>query len=160
MADYDKVELRSEKVQNLLGKVPPGLVREGIGVIVVILLLMGLAVFYIPYPENIKVNIKVTSMDEWNTYVEAFIPYRFIEKVKKEMPVEIEFEGYEANKYGFVKATIQVLNDTIVSIDGQNYFCAGLSVKSGRTYRIQEKMNGVAFILISDKSIIEHILNK
>lgn len=33
MAEYDNIELRSEKVQEIIGKAPGGIVRDGIGML-------------------------------------------------------------------------------------------------------------------------------
>ena len=51
MADFNNIELRSEKVRNIIGKVPPEIIRTGIGDITVILLILifgGILLF--PYP--------------------------------------------------------------------------------------------------------------
>ena len=63
MADFNNIELRSEKVRNIIGKVPPEIIRTGIGDITVILLILILAAFFIPYPENIKATATVTGTD-------------------------------------------------------------------------------------------------
>ena len=44
------IELRSEKVQKLLGEVPPSLVRWGTVVIVAIFLILLLVLCFMPYP--------------------------------------------------------------------------------------------------------------
>lgn len=44
------IELRSEKVRNLLGEIPPALVRWGTVIIVAIFLILLLAVCFVPYP--------------------------------------------------------------------------------------------------------------
>ena len=46
----DNIELRSEKVRNLLGDIPPALVRWGIAVIVVIFISLIAAICLLPYP--------------------------------------------------------------------------------------------------------------
>lgn len=46
------VELRSEKVRNLLGEIPPLLVRWGIVIIVAIFLILLLVVCFVPYPHS------------------------------------------------------------------------------------------------------------
>ena len=46
----DNVELRSEKVRNLLGEIPPTLVRWGTVVIVAIFLVLLLVLCFMPYP--------------------------------------------------------------------------------------------------------------
>ena len=44
------IELRSEKVRNLLGEIPPALVRWGSVIIVAIFLVLLLVVCFVPYP--------------------------------------------------------------------------------------------------------------
>lgn len=47
---YNKIELRSEKVRNIIGKVPSILVYWGIAVTTIILLVLISIVLFIPYP--------------------------------------------------------------------------------------------------------------
>lgn len=44
------IELRSEKVRNLLGEIPPALVGWGITIIIAIFLALLLVVCFVPYP--------------------------------------------------------------------------------------------------------------
>lgn len=44
------IELRSEKVRNLLGEIPPALVRWGTVIIVAIFLILLLVVCFVPFP--------------------------------------------------------------------------------------------------------------
>ena len=44
------IELRSEKVRNLLGEIPPSLVKWGTVIIVAIFLALLLVVCFVPYP--------------------------------------------------------------------------------------------------------------
>lgn len=46
----NKIELRSEKVRNLLGEIPPALVRWGTVIIMAIFLILLLVVCFMPYP--------------------------------------------------------------------------------------------------------------
>lgn len=50
MIDEPQIELRSEKVQKLLGEIPPTLVRWGTVIIVAIFLTLLLVVCFMPYP--------------------------------------------------------------------------------------------------------------
>lgn len=47
---YDRIELRSEKVRDIIGAIPSGLALWGIAVFVIILLALLLVLFCIPYP--------------------------------------------------------------------------------------------------------------
>ena len=46
----DDVDIRSEKVRQLLGEIPPSLVRWGIAVIAIIFAALVAAVCLLPYP--------------------------------------------------------------------------------------------------------------
>lgn len=46
----NEIELRSEKVRNLIGEIPPALVRWGTVIIVAIFLALLLVVCFMPYP--------------------------------------------------------------------------------------------------------------
>lgn len=50
MDTHDRIELRSEKVRNLIGDIPPVLVRWGIIIIMLIFIALILAIIFIPYP--------------------------------------------------------------------------------------------------------------
>ena len=46
------IELHSEKVRNLLGEIPPALVRWGSVIIVAIFLVLLLVLCFVPYPHS------------------------------------------------------------------------------------------------------------
>lgn len=50
METNDKIELRSEKVRELIGDIPPILVQWGIVIIILIFIALILAIIFIPYP--------------------------------------------------------------------------------------------------------------
>lgn len=52
MKKETEIELRSEKVRNLLGEIPPSLVRWGTVIIVAIFLALLLVVCFVPYPHS------------------------------------------------------------------------------------------------------------
>lgn len=47
---YNKIELRSEKVRNIIGTVPSTLVHWGIAVTAIIFLALMIVAFFAPYP--------------------------------------------------------------------------------------------------------------
>lgn len=52
MKKETEIELRSEKVRNLLGEIPSSLVRWGTVVIVAVFLVLLLVVCFMPYPHS------------------------------------------------------------------------------------------------------------
>ena len=51
--ESDNIELRSEKVRNVISKVPPRLVSLGTVIITIIVLALAVAFYKIPYPISI-----------------------------------------------------------------------------------------------------------
>lgn len=49
---YSDIELRSEKVRNLLGEIPSSLVRWGTVIIIAVFLILLLVVCFVPYPHS------------------------------------------------------------------------------------------------------------
>lgn len=57
---YKDIELRSEEVQEVMNKVPPAILRYGIGILasIVIVLMVGSALFR--YPETVQVEVTLS----------------------------------------------------------------------------------------------------
>lgn len=47
MNEIDKIELRSEKVRKIIGDIPSGFVRYGISIITLVLIVIGIACYFI-----------------------------------------------------------------------------------------------------------------
>jgi hypothetical protein len=65
------IELRSEKVRNIIGQIPPFLVRSGMGVIAVVVALALAVCYFIPYYETVEGNIEILSVPESVIYVSS-----------------------------------------------------------------------------------------
>lgn len=70
--ESDNIELRSEKVRNVIGKVPPRLVSLGTVVITIIVLALAVAFYKIPYPISIEANGEVVNQRT----MQVFVPYK------------------------------------------------------------------------------------
>ncbi|MBF1469089.1 HlyD family secretion protein, partial [Prevotella pallens] len=101
MAD-SKIELRSEKVRHIIGEIPSGIVRYGITIITIVLLVLLVGAYFIPYPETISARIEMTDRQQGT----VDIPYKYVNTVKKGKNVSIELEGYDTEMYGAANGTI------------------------------------------------------
>ncbi len=59
--EINKIEIRSEQVQEILGYIPHWIIRSGIGVIFVVLLLLFIGSMFFKYPDIISSSISVTT---------------------------------------------------------------------------------------------------
>lgn len=155
MDNLKPIELRSEKVRNIIGIVPPILIRSGIIAIFLIIISLFFAVYFIPYKENIKTGIIITESGK-SFYAKGYLPYTYFVQVKPETQVKVELEGYNSSSFGYMNGKIIKIDPRIVDISDKHFF--EIIVELKRDSIIQSGMKGNAIILFSNKTILEKIL--
>lgn len=154
----ENIELRSEKIRHIIGHIPPLLIRSGIGIISGIVFLLIFAACYIPYPETVSVPMKVVRLfsgNKGNAF--AFIPYSRISAVKPGMEVEIQFEGYNANTYGYAEGTIYSVHREVISSPSGDCFLAEIVFRRPARYSVVVNQKGAASVCLSNESLMEKI---
>ena len=154
MAD-SKIELRSEKVRHIIGEIPSGIVRYGITIITIVLLVLLVGAYFIPYPETISARIEMTDRQQGT----VDIPYKYVNTVKKGKNVSIELEGYDTEMYGAANGTITVTMHTPRQTAAGSMFTAQVKVTDCK-YKIIGGMTGTASILVSNESVLQRILQR
>lgn len=56
MEEHDNIGLRSEKVRNVISKIPPFIIRSGITVITILICGIMAVAWFVPYPESVNVK--------------------------------------------------------------------------------------------------------
>lgn len=157
--NYEQIELRSEKVRNIIGRIPPLLIRSGITLIALLVTALAAATCFIPYPENVKGKVEVTTNRKSEMEVTGFIPYTQITRIKENMPVHIEMDGYDARTYGYLKGRVKTIHKKVVKKEGKNYFPVDIKLDNAVDYhKIEEGMKGTVTILVSDRSLMQYLL--
>ena len=151
MAD-NKIELRSEKVRHIIGEIPSGIVCYGITIITIVLLVLLVGAYFIPYPETISARIEMTDMHQGT----VDIPYKYVNTVKKGKNVSIELEGYNTEMYGAANGMITATMHTPRQTAAGNVFTAQVKVTDCK-YKIISGMTGTASILVSNESVLQRI---
>ena len=151
MAD-DKIELRSEKIRHIIGEIPSRIVRYGITIITIVLLVLLVGAYFIPYPETISARIEMTNRQQGT----VDIPYKYVNTVKKGKNVSIELEGYDTEMYGAANGTITATMHTPRQTAEGNVFTAQVKITDCR-YKIISGMTGTASILVSNESVLQRI---
>lgn len=156
MDNYDNIELRSERVRNIIGQIPPIMVRIGSCIVFFIVFLLFLFAAFIPYPENVKCKIELENTNNDTIMLaKGILPYSLIDQIIVSSEVRIELEGFNSRTYGYQAGVIASTCRTIISIDGKNYFTASFNIRKDN--RMQHRMSGFAYILLSNKTILERI---
>jgi hypothetical protein len=152
------IELRSEKVRNIIGKIPPLLIRSGISLMTFIIVALLFAGWFISYPESLNVPVEIKSNKKQAFHAIAYVPYSYITLLKNGMSVDMEMEGYNVRNYGYIKGCISRIDRNIIKRDEENYFTVIIQLNHSNTkIEIAGEMKGHAFILISNESILKHI---
>ena len=154
MAD-DKIELRSEKIRHIIGEIPSRIVRYGITIITIVLLVLLVGAYFIPYPETISTRIEIADRRQGT----VAIPYQYVNTVKKGKNVSIELEGYDTEMYGAANGTITATMHTPRQTAEGNVFTAQVRITDCK-YNLISGMTGTASILVSNESILQRIVRQ
>lgn len=157
MEDYEKIELRSEKVRKIIGQIPPRLIRMGIGVLSIIIALMIVASYYIPYPESIRV--KTTYLGK--RHCVAVVPYTYIVNLKQDQSVYIGMDGYDKNRFGLLTGKIIQIDSLVHMVDGRSSFEVFFSLTHiPESIPLKNGMTGNAEIVYSEETVFNRIFQK
>ena len=154
MAD-NKIELRSEKVRHIIGEIPSGIVRYGITIITIVILVLLVGAYFIPYPETISAKVQMTNAHQGT----IDFPYKYVNTIARGMTANIEFEGYDAETYGAANGVITATSHIPLQTETGSVFTAQVSMLDCR-YKIISGMTGTAFILVSNESIFQRIIQR
>ncbi len=88
MAEERNIELRSEKVRNIVGKIPPAMDRYGIVAIGLVLMVVLAVSMLIPYKETVRFSVRFDPSQS-KTQGMAYIDARQAKLLHEGMPVSI-----------------------------------------------------------------------
>ena len=148
----NKIELRSEKVRHIIGEIPSRIVRYGITIITIVILGLLIGAYFIPYPETISAKVHMISAYQGTIAV----PYKYVHTIRREMMVNIEIEGYDAETYGVANGLITATSHTPLQTEDGSVFTVQVNVTDCK-YKLVSGMTGTASVLVSNESVLQRI---
>lgn len=151
--ESDNIELRSEKVRNVIGKVPPRLVSLGTVIITIIVLALAVAFYKTPYPISIEANGEVINQRT----IQVFVPYKYLYLFNEQRTAHISFEGYDNISYQF---DVTSHSTKLVHKEDGNYFVATATINTQGNSRksvLQKYMKADIRIIISNKTLWQQV---
>ncbi len=151
--ESDNIELRSEKVRNVIGKVPPRLVSLGTVIITIIVLALAVAFYKTPYPISIEANGEVINQRT----IQVFVPYKYLYLFNEQRTAHVSFEGYDNISYQF---DVTSHSTKLVHKEDGNYFVAIATINTqgnSRTSVLQKYMKADIRIIISNKTLWQQV---
>lgn len=151
--ESDNIELRSEKVRNVIGKVPPRLVSLGTVIITIIVLALAVAFYKTPYPISIEANGEVINQRT----IQMFVPYKYLYLFNEQRTAHVSFEGYDNISYQF---DVTSHSTKLVHKEDGNYFVAIATINTQGNSRksvLQKYMKADIRIIISNKTLWQQV---
>lgn len=150
--ESDNIELRSEKVRNVISKVPPRLVSLGTVIITIIVLALAVAFYKIPYPISIEATGEVINQRT----VQVFVPYKYLYLFNEPRTAHVSFEGNDNASYN---CDIISHNTKLIHREDGNYFIAiaTMCTQGPNTFVLQKYMKADVRIIVSDKTVWQQV---
>ena len=150
--ESDNIELRSEKVRNVISKVPPRLVSLGTVIITIIVLALAVAFYKIPYPISIEATGEVINQRT----VQVFVPYKYLYLFNEPRTAHVSFEGNDNASYN---CDIISRNTKLIHREDGNYFMAiaTMCTQGPNTFVLQKYMKADFRIIVSNKTVWQQV---
>lgn len=162
MDDKNNIELRSEKVRNLIGQIPPFIIRAGITVILFIILILLIGSWFFKFEYTIKTTA-IIAQNNNSLIIQLKIPANEISKIKTGQKVILDFNNIP-NLYNEKMVTqIQSVPDILEITGDGGFYNAEIflqettKIESGRTLSIKKGIKVNAEIVTDIISLFDRI---
>lgn len=155
----------SEEAQEIMGRMPPRLVRWGLAYLFFIFLIILGICFFIHYPQTISGPIVIESARaEEGVFVGRMtVSSHNLGKIEIGQPVRIRLHAYPAAEYGLLRGLVEQLSPVAGEIGRYRILISlpnGLQTsQQGRAVRPIPQMDGTAEIIIANPRLIERLLS-
>ncbi len=158
----DKIELRSEKVKNIIGQIPSRIIRIGITVIFITISILIVGSYFFEYPQTIKTRaIFNVKSDSISAHVE--IPANMLNVVKVGNSVFINFNDIPNINNEQITTQIQAIGDSIIVSNKGGFYLAQLNLpyplmsSNGHKIHIRENITSNAEIIIGKTTVFNQV---
>lgn len=162
VSEKDNIELRSEKVRNLIGQVPPVIIRAGISVIFIIILILLIGSWFFKIEYTIKTTAAIYQNND-SLIIQLKIPANEISKIKPGQTVILDFNNIPNLFNEKMVTEIQNIPNTLEIKDGGFYTTEIIlqgktKIESGRILSIKKEIKINAKIVTDKISLFDRIM--
>jgi HlyD family secretion protein len=159
----DEIDLHSKEVDDLLGRVPSWIIRNGMVMVVVVLFILISGSWFFKYPDIIAAPVVVAVDVNDSTVITGLVKLKQnIEgKVKVGQRVNLKFVNYPYLEYGMVKGIVSKIS----LMPTGDYYALEVGLPEmlvstyGKKFEFGQELNGIAEIITDDQSLLERILH-
>ena len=157
----DEIELRSKEVQDLLGKVPSWLIRNGIVMVMVLLIVLVAGSWFFKYPDIVTAPVVVAVDTKYPNSLTGYVKLKTnVAKVKIGQRANLKFASYPYLEYGMVKGVV----GKIAAVPAGNSYEVEINLPNqlvstyGKNLEFQQELSGTAEIITDDQRLLNRIL--
>lgn len=160
----EDIETHSKEVQDLLGRVPSWLIRNGILMVIILLVVLVVGSWFFRYPDIVTAPVVVSALDTKNpTSLTGYVRLKmnYAGKVKTGQRVNLKFVSYPYLEYGTVKGVVSKISlvptsdfyELEVNLPDQ------LVSTYGKKFEFKQELKGTAEIITEDQRLLDRILH-
>ncbi len=123
----DNIELRSEKVRNIIGQIPPRIIRIGITVIFFVIAGLLTGSYFFKYNYTIDTSATIEQHND-TTFIQIKVPANEIYKVKKGQQIILSFDKIQNLYNKRVVTQIQTTPNRLQIKENEGYFIAQIKI--------------------------------
>jgi hypothetical protein len=158
MEQKDNIELRSEKVRNIIGQIPPKIIRIGITVAFLIFSMLLVGAYFFQFEYTINANSTLYQNSNAINYSVKVASNEY-SKIKTKQKIIFNTEGINHSTIQNITAEVQLIDSTLYFSDNFSY-----SLIKGSLYYpnlvIVDTMELPATIYVAKTNVINWLLNK
>lgn len=152
---------RADEVQEIIGKMPPWIIRWGIIIIAILVLGLLCAAYFFRYPDSIDGHAQFHISNTAPTTV-IHIPAKGSVPVRKGQQVFIRLFAYPENEFGLLEGRVadlpMALNDSVMAVTvNLNH---GLQTSTGKRIQSTAVLNGQASIITGETSFFSRLFRQ
>ncbi|MDR2836679.1 MAG: hypothetical protein LBV69_10920 [Bacteroidales bacterium] len=167
----NNIELRSKEIQEIVGKVPPIIIRIGISSIFIVLIIIVTCLYFIPYNKFLSVDVEIYKTN--NEYLcKAYIPINKINDIQIGKIVFLNIKQLDNQDFIPIKSKIDSIcynteiinNERFQTSHGQLFYIAYFSINNENiiynNIKFLNELSGTANIEINKKNMLKKFLGK
>jgi hypothetical protein len=162
---------RSEEVQEIMGRMPPWILRSGITLIALLVLGAFVGAWFFRYPEVIPARVVLmqssytvrATMPQQSSYtVKGTMPASGAWKVKTGQKALIRLTAYPYEEYGLLQGTVMFTEANVADTNFQVSISLDhlLHTTTGKEIPVQPRLDGTAEIMTEDKSVLQRMFGR
>ena len=151
MREVDDIELRSEKVRNIIGQVPSLVIRTGIAVLFFVLTSLLTGAFFFKFDQFVAAKVTLNSHND-TVFYRIEIPQSKFKLVDKGQKVVISIN----NEKRFDSTILSV--DTTLHVNKRHSYFLAHGILNQPAIRLDEPIDGNAKINVGETNLVEYVL--